>query len=257
LLRSRFAPHVYRFFFRLFSRGIFRLRPLAGTVGPDAVPLVMCFWNRPSRVAEIVRMIQAQESAVPIRVILWNNRWTADRHYRRELLAAWPRDSRHSLEFLSSPVNMGGVARFFVAVKLRRTGLTGPFIMLDDDQDFDPDFVSTMLAQYSPRSIAGFWAWKLYGAYLNRIPSEPGEHADFVGTGASVCDSAIVANHDFFSGLPTRFAFIEDLWMSDYASRRGWPLRKADVDVRFVMDETNQHHTLTDRKIEFYEFLNP
>ena len=249
------AASVWRGFYRLFSRGHFRMERVAGAPQPDAVPLVMCLWNRPERIDDILQELRRQDTPVPLRVILWNNRRSDTRRYRRAIRAA-ETDNRLSIELVSSPINMGGIARFFVASKLRRAGYRGPFIMLDDDEVVPPDFVSRLLAVAGPRVITGFWSFRLDGSYWNREFIEDGERADYVGTGGSVCDIDIVENYHFFSLLPSQYAFMEDLWMSHYAQSRGWNLQKVDIDIDFVMDETNQAHNLVYRKEDFYSYLH-
>ncbi|GAB3126771.1 glycosyltransferase family 2 protein [Glaciibacter psychrotolerans] len=249
---------VWRQCFRLFSRGYFRLERRIGTPLSDAVPLVICLWNRPERLAAILAELGAQDAAVPLRVILWNNQRRDHARYRRELreLAPSVDHDRMSVEFVGSPVNMGGVARFFVAAMVRHAGYRGPFIMLDDDEVVPTDFVSRLLAVAGPRIVAGFWSFRLDGSYWNREMLSDGERADYVGTGGSVCDIDIVAERDFFSTLPTPYAFMEDQWMSHYAQSRGWSLSKVDVDIEFVLDETNQAHGLVHLKEEFYTYLH-
>jgi len=245
----------WRMAYRVLSRGFFPLRRLCGRPHHDSILVVMCLWNRPERIESIVRLITEQDSSAPVRLVLWNNDWRQGRAYVRRIRASWPADSRHSVEFFNSPMNMGGVARFFVARKLRRPVQSQPFIMLDDDQDVQPTFVSDIMAQWVPRSIWGFWAWRIHGSYFNRTPPESGALADYVGTGACICDASIIDDRRFFAGLPTEYAFIEDLWMSRYAAELGWDLRKADVEVDFVLDETNQNHHLSSLKDEFYQLL--
>lgn len=241
--------------YRILSRGLFPLRRLRGRPASDSILVVMCLWNRPERIEAIIRLINDQDSIRPIRFVLWNNDRSKGRHYVKTIRALWPAESRHSVEFFNSPMNMGGVARFFVAKKLRRPKSGQPFIMLDDDQNVHRDFVTRLGEQWSPRSIRGFWAWNISGSYFDRERADVGGTANYVGTGACICDSGLVHDRGFFSGLPTKYAFIEDLWMSHFAGALGWELTRADVEVEFVLDETNQSHGLIFLKEEFYEVL--
>ena len=253
------AASVWRWFYRAFSRGYFRLERLSGVPVDGAVPLLMCLWNRPERIEDILGELVAQDAGVPLRVVFWNNRTKDAARYRRAIRHADVSangSGRMSVEFVNSPVNMGGVARFFVASKLRRGGYRGPFIMLDDDEVVPTNFVSRLLSVAGARVVAGFWSFRLDGAYWNREFLDDGERADYVGTGGSVCDIDIVAEHDFFSLLPSQYAFMEDQWMSDYAARCGWSLKKVDLDIEFVMNETNQAHNFVYKKEEFYSYLH-
>jgi hypothetical protein len=246
---------LWRLFYQLFARGFFRVEPVLSRPAPDAIPLIMCLWNRPERIGDILRELAQQDSPVPLRILFWNNNRSHGTHYRETIRHELRDNGNMSVEFVDSPVNMGGVARFFLAAKLRRDGYRGSFIMLDDDEVVPPDFVSLLLAAAGSRTIAGHWAFRQNGSYWNREEVADGEPADHVGTGGTICDIDIVQDRRFFSELPTEYAFLEDQWMSHYASVSGWTLKKVKVDISFVLEELNQYHALIPKKDEFYRYL--
>jgi hypothetical protein len=239
---------------RLLDRPI---RPAAvlGTPRTDAVPVVMCLWNRPQRLAEIVRMLAAQQSGHPVRLVLWNN---APQHQAEleRVLAGLPLGTLSSVELYASPANIGGVARFVVARWLRNEGARGAFIMLDDDQRVGPDFVDRMLADYAPHTIAAWWAFANHGSHWRRSEIEPGEDAGYAGTGGAVADLDLVGDVTFFD-LPARYLMLEDQWMTYYARSHGWMVRKSAVSIEQVMAEEseNQYHGLWSLKDEFHDYL--
>ncbi|WP_162940262.1 hypothetical protein [Gryllotalpicola protaetiae] len=224
-----------------------------GAADPASVPVIMCLWNRPERIDAILRQLDRQHR--PVRLLLWNNAPAKARHYRERVASFTPSGSLTEVALYTSRLNVGGLARFFIARKLWQAGARGSFIMLDDDEDIRPEFVDDLLASAGPHVIAGFWAWKMKNDYWARTPALPGEIASYVGTGGSVCDLDIVSDPAFFTTLPRYYAFLEDLWMCGFARRRGWRLVKADVQIDFVLDETNQHHELGALKGEFYRYL--
>jgi hypothetical protein len=227
-----------------------------GTPDPDAIAVIVCLWIRPERLEDILRIADSQRSTRPIRLVLWNNNPAHNSDYRARINAFEPSGSLESIEFHASPHNIGGVGRFVAARELTRQGYDGPFIMLDDDQDFGPEFVQTLLDAWSPRTIAGVWAWSNDGAYWSRTQvTTDGSPAMHIGTGGSICDSAIVRDDRFFTGIPTRYLFMEDIWMSRVALRNGWMLKMVDVPVEFVMSDLDQGHALFDRKEGFYDWL--
>lgn len=228
---------------------------LHGTPAPEAVPVIVCLWNRPSRIGDLLSQLAGQAAPVPLRVMLWNNQPTDDAHYRAAIDALTDAGAIGSIEYVRSQVNLGGVARFLAARHARSTGHPGPFVMLDDDQDISPTFVADLFAAYTPHTYAGWWVWQMDGSYWARTQVLPGESADYVGTGGSICDSDLVADDRFFTTLPYRYGFLEDIWASAWAQRLGWRMTKVDTDISFVMSELDQAHTLADLKSEFFDYL--
>ena len=241
---------------RRYARGSFRTARLAGAGAdaPDALPVVMALWSRPERAGEILAQLDVQEGAPPLRLMLWNNAHGQDDHYRRAA-ATIGGGAVASVELRSSRTNFGGLARFFLVAKLRRSGYAGPVVMLDDDQCIGPDFVASLLARYRPRSIAGVWAFTQRGTYWGRDEVEDDGIASYVGTGGCVLDATVVDLPGFFTQLPDRFGFVEDQWMSYRARVAGWSLRKADIPVEFVLQERNQHLGMHALKDEFFRYL--
>ena len=248
-LRWRVAMRRYR-------AGAFRPAVLSGAAEDGDLALVMCLWNRRERIDAVLTQLDGQQTdGRRIRLVLWNNN-PADARYYRDRIRRYQRHGALSeVSLFTSRVNVGGLGRFFVARKLWRAGYRGTFLMLDDDQDVSEHLVTDLLAASGPRTIAGYWAWTMQGEYWARTPAEPGDRVSYVGTGGCACDSEIVSDLSFFTELPRYFSFVEDIWMCGYARHRGWTLRKVDTPIEFVLDETNQHHDLAERKAEFYRYL--
>lgn len=236
--------------------GAFRVELLAGSPRQSALPVIMCLWKRPQRIDDILSQLDAQTTARGIRLLLWNNEPGNDAYYRERIAAYTATGALCSVEFRSSPVNVGGIGRFFIARKLRAAGYHGHFAMLDDDQDVTARFADDLLDASAPHEFGGVWAWNYEGSHWNRSETPAGGVADYVGTGGSICDIEIVGDRSFFTELPRRFAFLEDQWLCGYARSRGWTLRKIETPYEFVLDETNQFHTMADLKNEFREYLN-
>ena len=130
-------------------------------------------------------------------------------------------------------------------------------IVLDDDQNVQPDFVSTLMAAFDPKRISAWWAWEVVGGYHDRKPAVVGGRVDHIGPGASVMSVDIFADSKFFTDIPDRFRMLDDLWLTNWAHRHGLALHKLDIPVEFVMDETNQYHTQIGAKSEFFDYLYP
>ncbi len=221
-----------------------------------AIPLVMCLWNRPSRLQTILEQIDAQQDAPPIHLILWNNAKHDRRHYSDVFESFQATGAIGRVTLIHSLVNAGGMGRFFVARKVSARGRQQrPILFLDDDQNVSPDFVRSTLAQFARRTAKGWWAWTIFGNYFDRVPAAPGASVDYAGTGGMVIDGTAFRSLKLFWELPTRYWFIEDLWLCSFVKNRGWELGKLEAEIEFVMDETNQNHVLFSLKPDFYEWL--
>lgn len=235
--------------------GDFRTETLVGSPRLGSLPVILCLWNRPGRIDEILAMLDAQSTERPLRVMFWNNNAEDDGHYREHIAAFTASGAVESVEYVLSRRNVGGIGRFFLAKDLFRDGFRGHFITLDDDQDISPAFIDSLLRYAAPREFAGFWAWNYIDSHWNRTPTPPGGLADYAGTGGAVCDIEIVRSRRFFTELPRRYAFLEDQWLCGYAKSLGWQVRKADVDITFVLHETNQFPQHAALKDEFRRYL--
>jgi hypothetical protein len=245
---------TWAFYHRLVRRGA-RLELVAGALQPDALAVVVCLWHRPERIHDILQILDAQSSKRSVRLVLWNNDASNTRLYVEAIASHRIEGSLSSVELVTSR-NVGGIGRFLAARELVRTGYSGPFIMMDDDQDFGSGFVDDLLAASGDRRIAGVWAWWNDRAYWNRTQvTVSGEKATYVGTGGSTCDSSLVLKDAFFLDLPDRFLFVEDIWMSQVALQNGWSLSMVDSSFEFVLGDFDQAHTLAQLKHDFYLWL--
>lgn len=231
---------------------------LLGTPTAAATPVVICLWNRPQQIRQILEQLDAQDGLgdAGIRLLLWNNAAHDQKYYEQAIRAYVPTGALGSVELFASSANIRGIGRFIAARWLRAQGVSGSFIMLDDDEILGKRVVAELKDAGGPRTIAGFWAWNAaLDDYWVRTRADHGGPANYVATGGCVCDLDIVADDSFFRELPELGLFIEDAWMSRYALHRGWLLRGVDVDISFVLHETNQYAPLTWDKVIFWRQL--
>ncbi len=215
----------------------------------------MCLWNRPDRLEPVLALLGSQRNVAGIDLYLWNNARADHSRYERVLRGHGVSGSLSSVALVKTPFNLGSIARFYWARKLAKAGKAGPIIVIDDDEEFTPDFVSSALAQYEPGTITAWWAFEVGASYWERTPSRVGGAVDHIGPGGMVCDADIFLDTRFFTELPLRYWFLDDLWLTAYAKDRGIPLRKLDAEIEFVLEETNQYPALIGLKQEFYEYL--
>jgi hypothetical protein len=228
-----------------------------GSASDGSVPMVMCLWNRPERIDHVLAMLGALDAAMPVRLLLWNNHGP-DAAFYAEVVRRWAAEhpdgdgGLSSVDLVQSPRNIGGLARFVVARLLRNGGYRGPFVMLDDDQDVTPTFVTDLRRDWAPRSVVAWWGFSLHGSYWRRAEIEVGTTPDHAGTGGTMIDVDLVDDDRFFARLPSRFAFLEDQWMTFFATSNGWRVVKGDTRIVLVLEEKNQYHGLKPLKDVFY-----
>lgn len=214
------------------------------------VPVVVCTWQRVDGIRTLVDDLVAQEG-VELDVVLWNNH----RGRAFDVRAAAARLRAHGIPTttISSPTNLGGIARYVVARHLLARGWRGPVVTIDDDMRVQPSFVARLVEQWSPRSLLGVWAWRTGpGGYWDRSMVVSGTDADYVGAGGAIVDLEAFRDDAFFSRLPDAYGMIEDLWLTRWARAAGWRVQGADAPFHLADDVHGLGHVIADRKAAFH-----
>jgi hypothetical protein len=225
-------------------------RSFGGDPPRSATAVVLCVWRRPRRLADTVALIE-QQVDVPAVLHVWNNNRRAVDEVDAILEAASiPATVTHSTR------NVGGFGRFYLA---RALAPTHPFVVfVDDDVTFPPTMARDSAAEWSRGSISSFWAFRLLSSndFQQRARGRPGEQVDYCGTGGMVVDTGIFLEPALFR-CPRRYWFIEDLWLSYYASHiLGWELRQSAIDFQLAdEDGYDQYKHLRRRKSRFLRQL--
>lgn len=255
---ARSAPGllILRLAYRRLLTARIAFERLLGTPDDSQLAIVACLWDRPERIEDLLRIVDGQRTTRRLRLVLWNNRAAHTDLFRAAIAAYRPVGALASVELYNSASNVGGIGRFIAIRELRSNGYRGPFVMIDDDQDFGDSFVEDLETVTAPKAISGVWAWNNTDAYWHRTQvTATGAAARHVGTGGSICDSEIVSDPRFFTAIPTRFLFMEDIWMCHYARRNGWRLTMVESPFAFVLSERDQGHAIFDRKEHFFRWL--
>lgn len=236
---------------RLFSSRSVDYAPQGGS---EAVVL-MCLWNRPSRADVVLDMLDAQKFPDGINLYLWNNNRADHAHYKRALREFRGSGALRRVTLARSPYNLGSIGRFYWARKLASQRPNLPVIVLDDDQDVTPDFVSIAMREFDQGAITAWWAWTVHSTYHDRVKAGRGDNIDHIGPGGSVMSAGIFTDARFFTDIPEQFRMLDDVWLTNFAVKSGYRLAKLPVEIDFVMNETNQYHGQIDMKTEFYNYL--
>jgi len=216
----------------------------------SAVPIVVCLWRRPHFLERTLRSVAAQ-THTDLKLYVWNNNPAMRNHVDTVVAHCEALD----VEVEHSRRNVGGFGRFYAARRLAERHAY--VVFLDDDQLPAPDCVSTMLAEATPSTTRGMWAFNFRGMthFGDRIDAEPGEQVKYAGTGGLICDTRIFREPGLFD-CPRRFWFVEDLWLSYYADHvLGWHLFKSAARVDGVADHLDQSRALGPTKDRLFRYL--
>ena len=216
----------------------------------EVMPVVMCTYNRPQRLALTLRELEAQVGVTP-ELHIWNNNPKIAAEISATVAKA---NLQVSIE--NSPENVGGFGRFY---KARELASKYPFIvMIDDDASVGPTALRTLRDEASEGSYQSFFAFNLNNAedYFDRTATRNGAVADYCGTGGSIIDSRVFTEAGLFD-CPKEYWFMEDLWLSYYAQQvLGWELRKSSADIQLDEgDFKDQWLQLKSHKTEFLGYL--
>lgn len=255
--RALIREYLLRWFY---PRGWFGIKSTRiAPLGPQPALVLMCLWNRSSRFAEILDDLAKQDFPDGVIVGFWNNNRGLRSHYE-STLSEWLRAHKpgalRQVHFVHSPVNAGGMGRFYLARSLAKIYRQPFAIFLDDDQRVQASFIRLVQAQAAPRTIASWWAWIVTnGNYWERIRALPGQRVSYAGTGGMIVDCNVLKIPALYKDLPRKYWFLEDMWLNHVALTHGYHLVALDAEIEFVMDETNQFHSLAALKPEFYRKL--
>jgi Glycosyl transferase family 2 len=218
--------------------------------GQQVVPVVMCLWKRLDRLERTIRLL-ANQTYRSVELHLWNND-PASRGIVDEIVSE---TKGLSIDVVHSSWNVGSFGRFYLARELAPT--QPRVIILDDDQTFSESLVSTLVDEFEPRTLTGFWAFNFTAAdeYGARVAARPGERVKYCGPGGMIADSTIFLEPGLYR-CPRRFWYADDLWLSYYADHvLGWELRKSRVDITMDNDDLDQFRYLYPTKTRLLTHL--
>jgi hypothetical protein len=218
---------------------------------PAVLPVVMCTWKRIERLPRTIELLAAQRCVRP-HLYLWNN----NRGAAPTVDATIDRMPLIGVEVSHSGTNVGGFGRFFYA---RELAGTYPYVVfIDDDEDFDERLLATFLSEAKPRTASGYWSFNFSSTrdyWASRIQPSAGERVTYCGTGGMIIDTSVFLCDGLFR-CPSRYWFIEDLWLSYFAGHVcGWTLYKSKASITIEHDPYDQFLTLHRHKDRFFRYL--
>lgn len=250
-VKARALGLVAEAYRRLFAAGRIPRGTTYGAPGRDHVQVVMCLWNRPDRLDDVLRMLRDQSGGHAIDLSLWNNNRRERGLYDSLVAEAELGGALASVRLVHSPFNLGSIGRFYFAREWNRQKIDRAVVVIDDDQDIPDTFVDAALSSFDPHAVTAFWAFTVHGEYHEREHAAPGDVIQHIGPGGSVSSSRVYVK-EFFTQLPLRYWFLDDLWLSHWAIENDLELRKLDVAIVFADDDRNQYPALVPLKIEAF-----
>ena len=213
------------------------------------VAIIMCVWNRIENLKKTIQSLENQTTK-QFELFLWNNNSKISSEV--DLIIS----PYNWINVHHSEINIGGIGRFCYAKELANKYET--IIFIDDDQIFKNTFVQDMLNEYEPTTIKSWFGWKFNDdTYWNRKRVLDGSEVNYCGTGGMCLNSSIFLDDELFTMLPTKYSFVEDLWLSFYANHiKHWKLKSTiDVYMAIMEDGKDQYTGLKNTKVELLKYL--
>lgn len=213
------------------------------------VPVIMCTYRRPERLASTLQQLAAQQNCVPHLYIWNNNPYIVDAINKEVAQSSIKVSVHHNAE------NIGGFGRFYQARDIAADNTYVVFI--DDDVNLGANALRTLYDEGAEHAITSFFAFALRNPddYFDRDTLEPGQKADYCGTGGMVVDASIFTDEALFN-CPKKYWFLEDLWLCAVAQKQGWECKKSAADITLEPgDFKDQWLTMKPLKTEFLQYL--
>jgi len=216
------------------------------------IAVIMCVWKRIELLEGTLKNLELQTNK-NFSLYLWNN----NKEIVEEVNKIINHNYGYNIFVNHSEQNIGGIGRFYYANKIFKN--FKKILFIDDDQYFDENLISNCFDQFEEKTIKSWWSHKIVSNnYYNRVrvtKENSFEEIDYCGTGGMLIDSSIFENEKIFE-CPSKYVFIEDLWLSFYAKYKlNWNLKNLNVHIKTHRDGKDQFGSIRKLKKEFYNFL--
>lgn len=216
-----------------------------------SVPVMMCVWRRPHLLQRTIDQLAGQFHVQP-RLYLWNNNRLLQEEIDRTIA-----ENRHRLpiEVHHHHFNIGCFGRFMHAQPLLEQFPF--FVIIDDDQQFDDDFLWKLWNDRIPGGVAASYARGFIRneQYWERRDLEFGEKANYTGPGGMIIDARLLADPRLLQ-CPEEYWMCDDIWISYLLDHLiGAPMKRSSAVVKMTDIPNDTFHSLRQTKVDFLEEL--
>jgi len=197
-------------------------------------------------------------------LFLWNNNLNAKEQVTT-ICNNHKLNSQIKINIKHHKQNIGGVGRFRLPTYNRALDNYPFLLFIDDDQDFGPSLIKDCKSFAVKGTLKAWWSWKIFkNNYGKRVRvNRPNQQADYCGTGGMLVESSIFKDGKIIEGLPPRFSFIEDLWLTSYCKYvLKMKCEHLPIDIKLKNDGKNQYQVKNAKspasihnKQKFYTYL--
>lgn len=224
------------------------------TPTPTPTPIIMCCYDRVDSITKTIQCLNKQTDK-NFELYIWDNS-----HQKATLLKNIKSSNpSFNISCHHSKTNVGGIGRFYIAKVLENTDYV---IFIDDDQTFDEHLVAIFKKAAKKNHSFNWYGRKfIKGApyfatnTTTTTNTKCTELYDYGGTGGMIIDINIFKDINFYKDFPKEYLFVEDLWMSFYATtKHNYKFYRIKQNITNQPDNKNQCTAIWDIKNQLLEY---
>lgn len=157
----------------------------------------------------------------------------------------------------SSGSDTSSFYRFVFAKELQKKEYEN-FIIIDDDQEFDENFIQHCLDQKENFVFKGWWSFKTKNNYLDRKRLNIDEVGNFSGPGGSVFGKEILDIEEILE-CPNKYKYFDDIWISYVLNKNNIPIKTLNCNISFMKNHEKKslyYSPIGEQKQKVWKDLN-
>lgn len=210
-----------------------------------SITVFLTVYNRINRLAQTLDELSRQTYSDFHTVVINNN---ILRRQEVDLIVA--RSALTNVCIAQQEFNTGTVGRYLMA----RNSSCDYAVFLDDDMTVNPEMMADFNAEKEPQALKSILGINFTDDFNSKKKAYPKFPAKVLGPGAMIADASLFRQDSFWSEWRPEFYVIDDLWISYYASTRGWKLEVISAKVFMNRSEDTamlKNPIIQDLKLKF------